>query len=88
MQPLEFLNFTYGPFAENTYVVVGPSGRKAMLVDPGMGSEPVWDVLTQRGLPSTVLLCGWLIVAFNSTRQSRSCRVKRGMTFKTQWWQE
>jgi len=50
MQPLEILRFTCGPFAENTYVVVGPSGRRAMVVDPGIGSEPVWDAVRERGL--------------------------------------
>jgi glyoxylase-like metal-dependent hydrolase (beta-lactamase superfamily II) len=50
MKPLEILRFTYGPFAENTYVVVGSGGRRAMVVDPGFGSEPVLDVLRQRGL--------------------------------------
>jgi glyoxylase-like metal-dependent hydrolase (beta-lactamase superfamily II) len=50
MQSLEILRFTYGPFAENTYVVVGPSGRSAMLVDPGIGSEPVGDAIEKRGL--------------------------------------
>jgi glyoxylase-like metal-dependent hydrolase (beta-lactamase superfamily II) len=50
MQPLEILHFTYGPFAENTYVVVGPSGRRAMVVDPGLGSEPIAETLSDRGL--------------------------------------
>ena len=56
MQPLEILRFTYGPFAENTYVVVGPSGRRAMVVDPGIGSEPVWDALRERGLSVELIL--------------------------------
>jgi len=56
MQPLEILRFTYGPFAENTYVVVGPSGRRAMVVDPGIGSEPVWDVVRERGLVVELIL--------------------------------
>ena len=56
MQPLEILRFTYGPFAENTYVVVGPSGRRAMIVDPGIGSEPVWDVVRDRGLSVELIL--------------------------------
>jgi glyoxylase-like metal-dependent hydrolase (beta-lactamase superfamily II) len=56
MQPLEILRFTYGPFAENTYVVVGPSGRRAMLVDPGFGSEPVWDALVERSLTIELIL--------------------------------
>jgi len=56
MQQLEILRFTYGPFAENTYVVVGPSGRRAMLVDPGFASEPVWEVLEERGLTVELIL--------------------------------
>jgi hydroxyacylglutathione hydrolase len=50
MRPLEILRFTCGPFAENTYVVVGPGGRRAMVVDPGIGSEPVWDAIREREL--------------------------------------
>ena len=38
MQPLEIIRYTYGPFAENTYVVVGPSGRRAMIVEIGRAS--------------------------------------------------
>jgi len=53
---LEILRFTYGPFAENTYVVIGPSGRKAMLVDPGFDSEPIADELDARGLSVEVIL--------------------------------
>jgi glyoxylase-like metal-dependent hydrolase (beta-lactamase superfamily II) len=56
MQPLEILRFTYGPFAENTYVVVGPSGRRAMVVDPGIDSEPVLDAVRQRGLTVALIL--------------------------------
>jgi len=56
MQSLEILRFTYGPFAENTYVVVGPSGRQAMLVDPGFDSEPIWDQLRERGLSIALIL--------------------------------
>jgi glyoxylase-like metal-dependent hydrolase (beta-lactamase superfamily II) len=56
MQPLEILRFTYGPFAENTYVVVGPKGGRAMVVDPGIGSEPIWDLLRERGLSVELIL--------------------------------
>jgi hydroxyacylglutathione hydrolase len=56
MQPLEILRFTYGPFAENTYLVVGPSGRRAMLVDPGFDSEPVLDLVRERGLTVDLIL--------------------------------
>src|SRR5262245_45113986 len=50
MQPLEILRFTFGPFAENTYLVVGPSGSRAMIVDPGFDAEPVLEVARSRGL--------------------------------------
>ncbi|HZN56052.1 MAG TPA: MBL fold metallo-hydrolase [Candidatus Polarisedimenticolaceae bacterium] len=56
MRPLEILVFTYGPFAENTYVVVGPGGRSAMVVDPGIGSEPVLDVLRERRLACALIV--------------------------------
>jgi glyoxylase-like metal-dependent hydrolase (beta-lactamase superfamily II) len=56
MQPLEILRFTYGPFAENTYVVVGPSTQRAMIVDPGIGSEPVLDAVRERGLTVALIL--------------------------------
>lgn len=56
MKPLEILRFTYGPFAENTYVVVHPAGKRAMLVDPGIGSEPVLDVIRERGLAVSLIV--------------------------------
>ena len=42
--------FTVGPFEENCYLLVGPSGRSAALVDPGLGSEPILDTLRERNL--------------------------------------
>jgi glyoxylase-like metal-dependent hydrolase (beta-lactamase superfamily II) len=56
MEPLPILRFTYGPFAENTYVVIGRSGREAMIVDPGMDAEPVLEEVAARGLTVTLLL--------------------------------
>jgi len=53
---MDILRFTYGPFAENTYVVVGASGREAMVVDPGIDSEPVLDALRARGLRCTLIV--------------------------------
>jgi glyoxylase-like metal-dependent hydrolase (beta-lactamase superfamily II) len=53
---LTILPFTYGPFAENTYVVVGPSGTNAMVVDPGIDSEPVLDTLRERGLACSLIV--------------------------------
>lgn len=56
MASLTISKFTYGPFAENTYVVVGPSGRRAMVVDPGIESEPVLDILRERGLECALIV--------------------------------
>jgi hydroxyacylglutathione hydrolase len=56
VEPLSILRFTYGPFAENTYVVVGPSGRSCMVVDPGLESEPVLLALRERGLSCELIL--------------------------------
>jgi glyoxylase-like metal-dependent hydrolase (beta-lactamase superfamily II) len=47
---MKLQRFTYGPFAENSYLIVGRSGRKAALVDPGLDSEPLLDVLQEQGL--------------------------------------
>ena len=56
MEPLEIQSFTFGPFAENTYVVIGPSGRTAMVVDPGLDSEPILDVLRRRNLACALIV--------------------------------
>jgi glyoxylase-like metal-dependent hydrolase (beta-lactamase superfamily II) len=56
VEPFPILRFTYGPFAENTYVVVGASGTRAMLVDPGVGSEPVLDAMRARGLACSLIV--------------------------------
>jgi glyoxylase-like metal-dependent hydrolase (beta-lactamase superfamily II) len=53
---MDILRFTYGPFAENTYVVVGNSGREAMVVDPGLDSEPVLQAIQERGLRCTLIV--------------------------------
>jgi len=47
---MKLQRFTYGPFAENSFLVVGNSGRKAALVDPGLDSEPLLDVLRDEDL--------------------------------------
>jgi glyoxylase-like metal-dependent hydrolase (beta-lactamase superfamily II) len=56
VEPLTILRFTYGPFAENTYVVIGASGRRAMVVDPGIGSEPVLEAMRERGLACELIV--------------------------------
>lgn len=42
--------FTVGPFEQNVYVLVGPSRRRAAIVDPGIASEPLLADLLARGL--------------------------------------
>lgn len=41
---------TLGPFSENCYLLVGPSGKKAAIVDPGLESEFLAEELERRGL--------------------------------------
>lgn len=53
---IEILRFTFGPFAENPYLVVGPSGRRAMLIDPGLESEPILDGVRARGLEIALIV--------------------------------
>lgn len=48
--PIRIQCFTLGPFAQNCYLLVGPSGRKAALVDPGFDSEMLLEPLRERGL--------------------------------------
>lgn len=38
---LEVRTFTSGPLENNAYLVWEPTSREAVLVDPGMGSEPI-----------------------------------------------
>jgi glyoxylase-like metal-dependent hydrolase (beta-lactamase superfamily II) len=49
-EDLELVRFALGPFVQNVYVLVGASGRRAALFDPGFGIEEVLDFLTRRGL--------------------------------------
>lgn len=47
---VEIVRFTLGPFEENAYLLVGPSGGRALVVDPGMGSEVILRAIEERGL--------------------------------------
>jgi hydroxyacylglutathione hydrolase len=49
-EDLELVRFALGPFVQNVYVLVGASGRRAALFDPGFGVEEVLDFLDRRGL--------------------------------------
>ena len=42
--------FTYGPFAENTYLLTGPSGSNCAVVDPGFDTEPLLALIRERDL--------------------------------------
>lgn len=53
---LEILRFVLGPFEENAYLLVGPSRQKALLFDPGLGSEVILPVLEERGLKLEVIV--------------------------------
>jgi glyoxylase-like metal-dependent hydrolase (beta-lactamase superfamily II) len=48
--PLKIECYALGPFIENCYVLVGPSGSKAAIVDPGLDSEPLLELFQERGL--------------------------------------
>jgi glyoxylase-like metal-dependent hydrolase (beta-lactamase superfamily II) len=47
---IELIRYELGPFMENAYLLVGPSGRKAALFDPGLDSEVILPVLEERNL--------------------------------------
>jgi glyoxylase-like metal-dependent hydrolase (beta-lactamase superfamily II) len=44
------LRFPLGPFQANAYLLVGPSGTRAALIDPGLEVEAVLDAVRRRGL--------------------------------------
>jgi glyoxylase-like metal-dependent hydrolase (beta-lactamase superfamily II) len=47
---IELRRYELGPFMENAYLLIGPSGRKAALFDPGLDSEIIFPVLEERDL--------------------------------------
>jgi hydroxyacylglutathione hydrolase len=47
---VEIRCYALGPFVENCYMLVGPSGSRAALVDPGLDSEPLLDIMNEQGL--------------------------------------
>jgi glyoxylase-like metal-dependent hydrolase (beta-lactamase superfamily II) len=49
-ESLRLSRFTLGPFEQNCYLLVGPSGRRAAVVDPGVGSESLLETIEQRSL--------------------------------------
>ena len=53
---IEILRYTLGPFEQNAYLVVGPSGRLTAVVDPGFESEALLDAVERRGLEVVLIL--------------------------------
>jgi hydroxyacylglutathione hydrolase len=49
-RPPELLRFPLGPFQANAYVLVGPSGRRAVVIDPGLDADALVRVVEERGL--------------------------------------
>lgn len=48
--------FTVGPLESNSYLLVDETTREAALLDPGMESEPVADVLARERLAVTAII--------------------------------
>lgn len=46
----QLTRYVVGPFVQNCYLWVGPSGRRAALVDPGLDSEALMERITAGGL--------------------------------------
>ncbi len=53
---LKVESFQVGPLENNTYVVFDPETLEAVVVDPGMGSEPVAAAIKGRNLRVTAIL--------------------------------
>ncbi len=47
---MKILGFTIGPLETNAYVIVDEGSRQALLVDPGLESETIYDVICAEGL--------------------------------------
>jgi glyoxylase-like metal-dependent hydrolase (beta-lactamase superfamily II) len=52
----EVLRFTLGPFEQNSYLLVGPSGREASVVDPGFEAEILLREIRRRNLHLALIL--------------------------------
>ena len=53
---VDILRFTLGPFQQNSYLLVGPSGRAAAVVDPGFEAEVLLREIRRRGLDLALIL--------------------------------
>jgi hydroxyacylglutathione hydrolase len=49
-------NFTIGPLETNAYLIVDEGNRQALLIDPGLESEGIYDVLHEEGLELSAIV--------------------------------
>ncbi|MCI0483770.1 MAG: MBL fold metallo-hydrolase [candidate division NC10 bacterium] len=49
-------SFTIGPLETNAYLVVDERSRQALLIDPGLESEDIYDVMSAEGLTLTSIV--------------------------------
>jgi glyoxylase-like metal-dependent hydrolase (beta-lactamase superfamily II) len=56
LSKIELIRYTLGPFEQNAYLLVGPSGREAAVVDPGFDSGAILRDVERRGLAITLIL--------------------------------
>ena len=58
---MEILKFTFGPFSENTYVLVDRASKECIIVDPGMYDSDERNYFKQsldsRGLTPAKFFC-------------------------------
>ena len=47
---MKVLSFTIGPLETGAYLVVDKGSRQALLIDPGLESEGIYDVVLEEGL--------------------------------------
>jgi glyoxylase-like metal-dependent hydrolase (beta-lactamase superfamily II) len=52
----ELLRFPLGPFQANAYLLVGASGKRAAVIDPGLEVAPLLQALRERGLAADWIL--------------------------------
>jgi glyoxylase-like metal-dependent hydrolase (beta-lactamase superfamily II) len=48
--------FTIGPLETNAYLVVDEGSRQALLIDPGLESEGIYDVILEEGLKLSAIV--------------------------------
>jgi len=54
---MQILMHQNGPFMVNTYLLVNDENKKAIIIDPGSGIDPVLDKIRQDGTELAAVLC-------------------------------